>query len=323
MISDHKRVEAMRTTFVSALTFSLILAPSVTHAYYLETRGDTADPIRYADADPASDAVDVTYRVNAATFPPEVAGAADAIDAAFAAWTDAECGSIAFRGGESSDSIDRAHWIHDEGAIYVLVYFSASDEEWTGGPAAGHFWFGYDPSGALIGATVVLNSRDHAWATDGSADKLDVQGVVTALIGRSLGITSAMEGNATYPSYAPGDVSKRALGDDDLAALAYLYPTSTCSAPAEPEAVCDGAHTSGAEACPPRPMTMPGDAGTLVPGDDAGPIGYDGGVPNESDASTDTGATSGGCSVGSGRASAALAWSMALIAMALVRRRRR
>src|SRR5690606_8522028 len=125
---------------------------------------------------------------------------------AFATWTGAECGSIAFAAGDASDSTDRTHWTHDEGDVYVLVYFTDSDEEWSSGPAVGHFWFGYDPVGALSGATVVLNSRDHAWATDGATSALDVQSIVTALIGRSLGITSAMEGNATFPRYAPGDI---------------------------------------------------------------------------------------------------------------------
>lgn len=312
----------MRTTLLRLSVLSLFLVPVSARAYYLETRGDTTEPTRYADGDETSaDTIDVVYRVNATTFPAGVAGIAEAIDASFATWTAAECGAIAFAAGDASDSTDRTHWTHDEDDVYVLVYFTDSDEEWTSGPAVGHFWFGHDPLGALIGATVVLNSRDHAWATDGATDALDVQSVVTALIGRSLGITSAMEGNATFPRYAPGDVTKRDLGDDDRAALAYLYPVDGCAAPAAPEATCDGSFDDDMP-CPPRPETTPGDAGTLVPGDDAGgPIGVaDGGV-NGSDAGVGT--TSGGCSAALGSSRAGLGWVLAIAAIAAFVRRRR
>ena len=314
----------MRTTLLRLSVLSLFLVPVSARAYYLETRGDTTEPTRYADGDESTaDTIDVAYRVNATTFPSGVAGIGEAIDAAFATWTSAECGGVAFAAGDASDSTDRTHWTHDEGDVYVLVYFTDSDEEWSSGPAVGHFWFGYDPVGALIGATVVLNSRDHAWATDGATDALDVQSIVTALIGRSLGITSAMEGNATFPRYAPGDVTKRELGDDDRAALAYLYPVDGCDAPPAPEATCDGSFDHDMP-CPPRPETMPGDAGTLVPGDDdAGPIGVaDGGVSGPD--AGNGGATSGGCSAGLGGSRAGLGWVLGVAAIAaLVRRRRR
>ncbi|MCZ7684107.1 MAG: hypothetical protein M5U28_37180 [Sandaracinaceae bacterium] len=309
----------MRTTLLRLFTLSMLVAPSVTHAYYLEERGEGAEPLRFADGDTASaGTIDVAYRINTSSFPPELTGGEEAIEAAFDTWTAAECASIAFTEGPTTDTTDRRHWMTDGGEIYVAVYFTASDEEWIGGPAVGHFHFGYDPTGVLIGASIALNSRDHAWATDGAAHALDVQSIVTALIGRALGITSAMEGNATYPRYAPGDLSKRELGEDDLAAIAYLYPVSggTCTAPPEPEAICDGFTPE----CPPRPMTTPGDAGTILPGDDAGTIGRDAGTPS-GDAGTDT-TGGGGCSVGAARSDGALAWCLAALALATLRRPR-
>lgn len=259
--------------------------PSATHAFYVEARGsDVLVPIRYADMDdPPSGTIDVTYRINESSIPEGVTGGADAIRAAFAAWGDADCSTLQFTEGEVSTSSDRSHWMTDMGEIYILVFFTDSSAIWTGGPVVGNFTFGHDGLGTLIGGTVLLNSRDHMWATDGNPAALDVQSVVTALIGRSLGITSAMEMNATFPRYSPGDDSKRTLGADDLAAIQYLYPSddATCGTPMDPEAECDGIMMFGEEPCPPRPETMPGDGGTAMPGTDAGPplTGDDAGGP--------------------------------------------
>lgn len=322
--------------FLLAAGAALPAAPA--EAYYLEVRGtDELVPIRYADTDdPPAGTVDVTYRVNESTFPAGVAGVAEAIDAAFATWSAASCSTLVFAEGAASTSTDRAHWMGDMGEIYVLVYFTDTAEEWTSGPAVGHFYFAHDGTGKLIGGTVVLNSRDHAWATDGTAEALDVQSVVTALIGRSLGITSAMEMNATYPRYAPGDQSKQMLGDDDIAAIQFLYPSDdmSCTMPAEPEDLCDGIMNPGEEPCPPRPMTMPGDGGTIMPGVDGGTMGGsdagtmmmdpDGGSMSATDAGT-TGGGSEGCScrVGATASPKGGAWVVTLVLASLILARRR
>ncbi|MCB9593681.1 MAG: matrixin family metalloprotease [Sandaracinaceae bacterium] len=322
------------------LAFCLVAAatilPSASRAYYLEVRGtDTLVPIRYADTDdPPMGTVDVTYRINESTFPAGVEGVGDAIRAAFTTWNDAGCTTLVMTEGATTDSTSRAHWMSDMGEIYILVYFTDSAEEWTGGPSVGHFYFAHDGTGTLIGGTAVLNTRDHAWATDGAAEALDVQSVVTALIGRSLGITSAMEMNATFPRYAPGDISKQTLGDDDIAAIQFLYPSDdmACAMPADPEDECDGLDRS----CPPTPMTMPGDGGTITPGTDGGMVmpGADGGTmmmdpDGGSMSATDAGTTGGGtdgcsCRVGAPASPRDGAWIVALVlaSMILVRRRR-
>ena len=314
--------------------------PSATHAYYVEVRGtDTEVPIRYADVDdPPAGTVDVTYRVNATTFPAGVTGIDVAIESAFASWTNADCSLVAFNEGAPSDSTDRAHWMSDAGEIYILVYFSDSNEEWTGGPAVGHFYFAHDGTGTLIGGTVVLNSRDHMWATDEAPDSLDVQSIVTAQIGRSLGITSAMEMNATYPRYSAGDITKRTLGADDIAAIQFLYPDDdmTCGVPMAAEDECDGFPPGpGEDPCPPRPMTMPGDGGTIMPGSDAGMAMVDSGTMAGTDgggSSADAGPGGGGgdgcsCRVGAtaeSSSSGRVAWLLTLVLVsAFVMRRRR
>ena len=308
------------------------LRPATSDAYYVEVRGEAGAevPVRYADGDEASaDTVDVTYRVNPETFPDGVSGIDAAIDASFATWTDAGCSNLVFSEGDPSDSTTRAHWTSDLGEIYVLVYFSDTDEEWGTVPAVGHFYYGHDGTGTLIGGTVVLNSRDHAWATDESGAALDVQSVVTALIGRGLGITSALEMNSTYPRYAPGDISKRMLGDDDLAAIHFLYPSGEmgCDAVTPPEDECDGMMMPGDDPCPPRPMTMPGDGGTLPDRDGGVTMGTDAGTSTSTDGGTTTGGMGDGCSCRAGGQRSpsrqGVAWLGALVLAFLTWRRRR
>jgi len=274
------------TRLACLVALAAACAPSLAEAYYLEVRGtDELVPIRYADPDdPPDGTVEVTYRVNESTFPAGVDGVGDAIDAAFSTWSGVDCSTLELSEGATSDSTNRAHWMSDAGEIYILVYFIDTDEEWGSVPSVGHFYFAHDGSGTLIGGTVVLNSRDHMWATDGDSSSLDVQSVVTALIGRSLGITSAMEMNATFPRYSAGDQSKQTLGSDDVAAIQFLYPSDdvSCGMPMDPEDECDGIMEPMEEECPPRPDIMSGDGGTMMGGSDGG------GTPGGSDAGPST-----------------------------------
>ncbi|MGE0788437.1 MAG: hypothetical protein AB7S26_22370 [Sandaracinaceae bacterium] len=264
-----------------------LLLGSSAHAFYAEVRGADSEagvdrPVRYADGDPSTpDTIEVSYRVNGATFPAGVEGVGEAIDAAFASWSEAGCGNLRFVAGTPSDATDRAHWINDMGAIYVLVYFSSDTRDWVSSPqSVGNFYWAHDGTGRLIGGSVVLNSAAHAWATDGNLDVLDVQSIVTALIGRSLGITSGMEGNATFPRYAPGDVGKRSLGADDLDAVHFLYPSSAtgCDALPTPDAECREIDGPMDPPCPPPVMTNPGDGGTRPTVDAGPPSGSDAGM---------------------------------------------
>ncbi|MFK7988415.1 MAG: hypothetical protein AB8I08_20505 [Sandaracinaceae bacterium] len=311
-----------RTLQLAAPMVVSLLLVSSANAFYVESRGPMGAevPVRFIDADDTTPAIDVEYRINLSSLPSGID--TTPIDAAMASWSSVDCGSLALTRGEDSASVDRAHWMSDAGARYVLVYFTDSAEEWTGGPAVGHYYFAHDGNGVLVGATVVLNTRDHAWAIDGSASAIDVQGTVTALLGRALGITSATEGNATFPRYAPGDLDKRALGADDRAALAFLYGDETCAAPMTPEDECDGFMSPGEAACPPRPETSPGDGGTATP--DSGPaFGTDGGAPVPgSDAGAEPMPTEGGCTVSTrGSMGAGIAW-IGVVALFMRRRRR-
>lgn len=294
---------------------------SSARAYYLESRSNDESgepiPVRYVAEEGAP--LEVAYRLNLESLP-DVEGVEDALHAAFATWTAVECSALAYVAGEPSDLRVNSHWRYDDGEIYVLVFFSDDPSEWTAGPSVGHFFWAHDGTGKLIGGTVVLNSKDHAWATDGDEEAMDVQSIATALIGRAMGITSNIEGNSTFGRYQPGTTDKRELGDDEVDGLRFLYADTSCDEAPPPMEMCDGTRRTGDDACPPRPSTS-GGPGTRPPAGtdsgpppmDAGPGGYDGalvdaGGPPERDVP----GSGGGCSASGG---ASGAWWLLLLAL--------
>ena len=201
------------------LTIGLTLAITTpASAFYVESRATDDTGARV----PAKYALDGPLEFRLASNLDSVPGAVDAVRAAFQSWGGIECSTLGFAEGERVDEPTWTHYMYDEGEVYILVFFEDDPSIWAT-PQVGQFVFAHDPTGTMIGGSVMLNSKDHRWSVDGEANALDVQSVATALIGRSLGITSAMEGNATYPRYLPGNTDKRTLGDDDVAAIQYLY----------------------------------------------------------------------------------------------------
>lgn len=295
----------MRRLAVLIPSLAAILAPAApADAFYVEGRpltdGGAQGLLRYAETAPGVTDIEYRYSPDGA---PAITGAEAAIAAAFASWDAVPCTTTTFHRGTDIATVERftfRHWDTDAGVIYIAVYFTNSPEEWASGAAVGHFWYGQDADGTTLrGASLLLNTRDYTWATDGTASALDVQSVVTAFIGRAFGLTSAIPGNATYPSYSPGNIDKRTLGADDIAGISYLYPSGAvgCAAPAAPVAICDGTAPRGV--CPPLPGVMPLDGGTadldggIIVASDSGPAAADSGfTPTDSGfTATDSGST--------------------------------
>ncbi len=274
------------TRLARLLVVAAVAAPVGAQAYYIEARphsdGGAVIVVKYDTTDP------VEYRTAPSTYPEGDEGDIEAaIEAAFETWADVECATIEFVRGDDVDTPMPNHWISTTDR-YIQVYWS-DDPALFASPRVGHFQLAHDGTGNMIGADIILNSLHHSWSATGEADLLDIQSVLTALIGRSFGITSAMEGNATYPRYTAGDTTKRELGDDDIAALQYLYGDGSCT-PADPEAICDSTGVTvlpdgGMTECPPTPMTPPTDGGTAMPTDS----GTGGGTDSGSGTLTDAG----------------------------------
>ncbi len=242
----------------------------------------------------------VEYRIAEAGLPApygfpdgvDAEAAAEAIRAAFATWNAVPCITVQFVEGPRLAMPSLRADLEPDFEPHLPVFFSDDPMLWNnarvGSGAAGE-----DGMTHLITGYVALNAKDHQWSASaaGEDDKLDIQSVVTALIGRHLGFTSNEEGNATYPAYATGDIGKRTLGTDDIAAMQYLYGGEVgCSPPEEPQEICVEMLDPDNN-CPPRPMTT-----EPPPGPDGGPGGPDGGPGSRPDGGSDadTGTPPGG-----------------------------
>ncbi|MBW2461396.1 MAG: hypothetical protein JRH11_07100 [Deltaproteobacteria bacterium] len=287
--------------------FSLLsLVPTAASAFYVESASsdDAGTPV-VVTFDTA-DAVE--FRIATAGMPGGDGSEVASIAAAFQAWEDVDCSSISFVQGERVAEPAPRHWMSmsvddPDFERYILVWWTDDMAQFPSA-TVGFFDRVHDGAGNLIGGSIILNSRHHDWSTTGEAALLDVQSVMTAMVGRALGLTSTMEGNATYPRYAPGDTSKQTLGDDDIAGITYLYGDGTCTMTGTPEGVCTEAPL---EMCP--PTVDPGDGGTGPGTRDGGSGDRDTGTAGPTDSGTGadagTGADGGaggddggGCSVG-------------------------
>lgn len=82
-------------------------------------------------------------------------------------------------------------------------------------------------TGQILDADIDLNARHYAW-TDTDDPELadtDVQNTLTHELGHLLGLSHVDDPSATmFAQSAPGELSKRELGDDDRAGLCFIYP---------------------------------------------------------------------------------------------------
>ena len=312
--------------FLSMLAVVLAARPHSVDAFYVATRAladgggmappvwDTATPVQFRLA------------MDMADLPLTDGSEAAAVQAAFDTVGAVTCSGLSFSTGDRVPHamIDPRHWELPMAARYILVYWSSDIAIWGTTRSVGRFDFAHDGAGHIIGATIVLNSGDHSWSTTGEADKIDIQGTVTALIVRSLGLTSTMTGNASYPVYTPGDTSKRTLGTDDVAGVTYLYGDGSAGCgDTMPEGMC----AVGDPMCPPTPMFDAGIMGTHPDGG-VGPRPDAGGGMMGSDGGAVTPADDGGCSCRTassarGTSSAWALFGLAGLAGVIAARRRR
>lgn len=162
---------------------------------------------------------DVPYRVN----PSGNHGLSEAaintlMAAATRNWVSPLKGKLTFTQGDRTEI--RAPKYEDN---VNVIYF---DEEWSQDPsllALTYVWS--NTQGEILGFDLAVNATDHSWATDGRADANDLLNTLSHEIGHALGIDHSPDiAPATmYPSSPAGEVQKRDLHDDDVAAAVYLY----------------------------------------------------------------------------------------------------
>ncbi len=331
-------VNTLKTPLSWAILLATLGVSAQSSAYYVEQRqiidreGMPQETVfvTYADGDESSPGTtDVTYRINPGSYPGDVSGVDEAVAAAFATYNDVGCSTFFASRGEDTpldgnNITDKAHWMRADDGIYIAVFFTEATAEWTTGPHAGHFYWGFNrETGRMIGGSLILNSKDHAWTTTGEEGRLDVQSVLTGLLGRALGLASNQEGAATRLLFQTGNTDLRMLNMDEIDGMTFLYTADGegCDMEPGPEGICDG----GIMECPPRLMV---DAG---PGTrDASVV--DSGVRDSGTGSTDSGTTTGdagtgpddgeGCGCHVRNAKTNLGWLAIAMGMLFVRRRR-
>lgn len=151
----------------------------------------------------------------------------DAVKASFDAWSGLPCANFRFRFDGLSEATEAGQ--ADDPRVNLVV--------WREDPAA---WIelGYSPlyyavttlsfsrrTAALEDADIEVNGGYHTWTTDDAIVSVDVRNVLTHEVGHVVGLDhSAYRDAVMYRRAAAGETSKRALTDDDIAGVCFLYP---------------------------------------------------------------------------------------------------
>ncbi len=159
------------------------------------------------------DRLPVPYFVSANA--PDVAGAADAVRAAFATWQAVDCSYMAYayqgvteRTGGGRDGYNTVSWGQADGSLAKI-----------------RWWV--DASGSLTEFDIIF-AEDRRWGVDGAADRFDIQNVATHEAGHTLVLDDLYDPQATervmYGYIRKGETHKRVLHRDDIASICALYP---------------------------------------------------------------------------------------------------
>jgi len=182
------------------------------------------------------------------------------IDAAFATWSDVDCGGgqrASVTTGPLPDSPCIGNEYDPKGRNVNLVVFR--DNGWTfkgtyDNIAKTTVHFDAD-TGEILDVDMEINSAAN-WFTLGRKDvEYDLQSVITHEVGHFLGIAHSDRPWAVmYPEYEPGSISGRTLDQDDIAAVCAAYPpdrNASCDlTPRGGFDTCDGQADAGCIARP-------------------------------------------------------------------------
>jgi hypothetical protein len=146
-----------------------------------------------------------------------------AVLGAFRAWQGAPGSAVAFvydgRVQRPVVGYDR-----DADVNHNAVTFSGDRWSYGGEPLAVTLTLFRRGSGELVDADIVVNEHAYVWG-EGAAVDNDLQNALTHEVGHFLGLGHSDTIEATmYASAAPGEIGKRTLHPDDVAAVQQLYP---------------------------------------------------------------------------------------------------
>ena len=199
-----------RSLFTLAALAAALLAAAPAASYTLRTNA-SGQPVVW-------NAREIAVQLDATAIP-EVKGVAAAVQAAFDGWwaggipIEVKVSEVGGRLAVARDGVNAITW---------------EPTNWKYGPEVVAMTVSYylDGAGAITEADIVVNARDLKWTTkpNGKDSRFDVQDVFSHEAGHffGLGHSPDVAHAAMYPWTPPGEVTKRTLSEDDLAAATAI-----------------------------------------------------------------------------------------------------
>ncbi|MBI4758191.1 MAG: matrixin family metalloprotease [Chloroflexi bacterium] len=163
------------------------------------------------------------YKINENTL--DTTGEGAAVQAAAATWSNVAGADFRFRYGGTTTKTEKAY--DEENS----VMWRQAD---TGSIATCWTWRLADPR-TLVEFDIEFNDLIYTWATDGSAEKMDVQDIATHELGhvlQLLDLYGTADAEKTMYGYgSTGETKKRSLESDDIAGISYIYPAAGTPTP--------------------------------------------------------------------------------------------
>ena len=187
-------------------------------------------------------------------------------NAAFASWTDADCGggdhprmSVSYLGLVSCDQIE----YNPKGANDNAIIFRSDSWPYAATNALALTTVTYNlDTGEIRDADMELNATDVTFTTTDTNVEVDIRSIVTHEAGHFLGLAHSPVAGATMEAdYPPHSTSLRSLSADDVSAICAAYPPGSIGS-------CDPTPKGGlGDACN-SPATTPPDGGccAIAPG---------------------------------------------------------
>jgi uncharacterized protein (TIGR03437 family) len=219
---------------ISVLLTTLFLSIHTTESYVrIQLRADIP-PLAWNLVNPNTPIVSngrVTYNIDTAgsdNLP--FSEVERAIDRSFQSWENVPTSIIAFQRGPNITS-DKTNlpgafdifWKEDS----TIITIGDNAVDISGALAV---TFTGSINGEIVDLFVVANGNQFTWATNGRADAIDVQQVMTHEIGHAIGIDHSPNAASTmFPRTGEGRINARTLSMDDEIAASVIYPSPAFS----------------------------------------------------------------------------------------------